>query len=478
MQPDATAEGAVARPPSRAASPAPSHNSVRGAVGALRPQVSRRNLLIGSALGLGAAAGGTLLTRRLLPPAHDTLADRPLHSLTAAFSSADERSLISSAEAVLPGSRVQASAPAAHELLTREREWLASLAGWTRRGPHAGLVRDAYLDLFVLTEGLPATVAGWTTAWRHIWPRDTAHAAVAFAAAGDLPRAETLLDFLADAPRTDEGWFEARYALDGTGAPDDRSPQFDGLGWAAWAVGWIHENAMPTTAQRDAFVQRRAPFARSLAQSLLGELDAHGGRPPVSSDYWEVFEWRVTLGTAAPALAGLQRLQPVLAAADDPLEEACARAEAELSDHIAERFAAHGFPRHAGGSHADSAVGFMLPPYVRDWRDAEHVRSELARTEDALRQPAGGISPGERWARDGVSWTPETAVFALAHATSPEAGHRAEAVRLLDWLGAHRTPAGSYPEKVLAGGEPAAVAPLAWTAACVALAAHSLSLAE
>ena len=45
---------------------------------------------------------------------------------------------------------------------------------------------------------------------------------------------------------------------------------------------------------------------------------------------------------------------------------------------------------------------------------------------------------------------------------------------MVQWLGEHRTIGGSYPEKVLETGEPAAVAPLAWTGAAVLLAIQGL----
>lgn len=45
---------------------------------------------------------------------------------------------------------------------------------------------------------------------------------------------------------------------------------------------------------------------------------------------------------------------------------------------------------------------------------------------------------------------------------------------MLGWLATHRTGAGSLPEKVLFDGRPAAVAPLAWTAANVLLAIDAL----
>jgi GH15 family glucan-1,4-alpha-glucosidase len=83
-----------------------------------------------------------------------------------------------------------------------------------------------------------------------------------------------------------------------------------------------------------------------------------------------------------------------------------------------------------------------------------------------MRQPAGGLSPGVGWRKDGISWTPETALFALAAAAS---GETELALGWVSWLDSHRTVLGSLPEKVTARGNPAAVAPLAWTAALVVL---------
>ncbi|MCR6490875.1 hypothetical protein [Cellulomonas sp. P24] len=89
---------------------------------------------------------------------------------------------------------------------------------------------------------------------------------------------------------------------------------------------------------------------------------------------------------------------------------------------------------------------------------------------DAMR-PAGGLAPGAGWKQDGLSWTPETALVALAAASDNDplvAGH------WLDWLSAHRTSWGSLPEKVNSDGTPGAPAPLAWTAASVILAVAAL----
>ena len=86
-------------------------------------------------------------------------------------------------------------------------------------------------------------------------------------------------------------------------------------------------------------------------------------------------------------------------------------------------------------------------------------------------RPAGGLAPGAAWKHDGISWTPETALFAAAWAAT---GHGPRAELLLRWLGDHRTEVGSFPEKVLHDGRPAAVAPLAWTASLVVIACHEL----
>lgn len=71
-----------------------------------------------------------------------------------------------------------------------------------------------------------------------------------------------------------------------------------------------------------------------------------------------------------------------------------------------------------------------------------------------------------------MAWTPETAVLAGAWATADDT--RGRAVETLDWLGRHRTDAGSLPEKVRDDGSPAGPAPLAWTAAVVVTAATDL----
>ncbi|MBN8881880.1 MAG: glycoside hydrolase family 15, partial [Salana multivorans] len=54
------------------------------------------------------------------------------------------------------------------------------------------------------------------------------------------------------------------------------------------------------------------------------------------------------------------------------------------------------------------------------------------------------------------------------------AGEEELARELIDWTLEHRTASGAIPEKVLADGSPAAVAPLAWSAANLVLAVCAL----
>ncbi|CAG7574602.1 hypothetical protein FB554_2788 [Barrientosiimonas humi] len=428
---------------------------------------TRRTVLRGG----GAVAllgAGTLFGARVLEQGAAFL---PLHATTVAFDGPVARREVTPAEfdLVVPGSRVLREAPDVDGLLARERGWLDSAAAWTRSGPHADLARSALLDLHVLTAGLPATVAGWSPPWRYVWPRDTAHVAAALAVAGHLTPAVQALRVLQRVPRRADGWFEARYRIEGDGPPDDRAPQLDGVGWALWAIDRV---------LREVPVQQRVPVARTVAPLAaaclavtLREIDTASGLPRPSPDYWEVDEARTTLGTAAPLAAGLDSAARVFAILGDERRRREAVAGAgRLRGSIRAGFGPSGYPRELGGRERDAAVAFLLPPYAPATDDAL-VAFRAAQQE--LRRPAGGLAPGAGWKRDGISWTPETALFALAAAG---AGEAARATALLDWVAAHRTAGGSLPEKVLQDGRPAAVAPLAWTAALVLLAAAELGV--
>jgi glucoamylase len=147
---------------------------------------------------------------------------------------------------------------------------------------------------------------------------------------------------------------------------------------------------------------------------------------------------------------------------------------------ITAAFARDGYPRTIGGpaSSVDLGVSYLLPPFVPASGPTDASGARETRVEDVWRtsatrmaRAAGGLAPGGSWPDDGVSWNTATSSHAL---TSAFVDDRPEAVRWLRWLDAHRTAAGSLPEKVLADGRPASVAPLAWPAAAVLIAADEL----
>ena len=371
---------------------------------------------------------------------------------------------------LVPGSRVLAGTPGTAIQVRAERDWLASgtvpavpgLAGST-------LVRDALLDLRTLSQGSGVPVAGWSPAWRYVWPRDSALAAAALAQTGHLTEAEAVLGFLQRVQPT-SGVFAARYLPDGTGGvPDDRGDQLDGTGWALWALAAVVD-AVPT-AERPRLVARyRGLLDRSAAAAQAA---VSGDRPlPVSSDYWERRERRPTLATAAVLRAGLEAAVRLYTVVGDPAASAAGAAAVRLGAAIRTRFAADGYPRYPGGSASsvDLGVVFLLPPFAAE-PSADAVAA-FRNAPRAMLRPAGGLAPGGSWRDDGISWTTATSSYALAAAAL---GDREAALRWLRWLDDHRTDAGSLPEKVLADGRPAAVAPLAWSAAAVVLSASALA---
>ena len=369
---------------------------------------------------------------------------------------------------VLPGTRVR-QGPGSAGRVAAERAWLA--AGTVPTVAELGdsdLVRGALLDLHVLSHPYGVPVAGWAGPWRYVWPRDSALAAAAFARTGHFDDAERVLDFLARV-QPDSGVFQARYLPDGSGVPDDRGIQLDGTGWALWASAQVADALPP--GERPDFVRRHRGLIERSEVAALGAIDRPQGLPPASADYWEVGERRTTLATAALILAGLNsaaRLEGY--AGDSVAAQRSAGGAARLGAAITRRFGPD-YPRHPGGpaGSVDLGVAFLLPPF-RATVDPQALRAFRA-AADPMSRPAGGLAPGGWWRHDGVSWTTATSSYALAAAAS---GDRAEAVQRLRWLQTHRTAEGSLPEKVLADGEPAAVAPLTWTAAVVVLTADAL----
>jgi GH15 family glucan-1,4-alpha-glucosidase len=261
----------------------------------------------------------------------------------------------------------------------------------------------------------------------------------------------------------DTGVFQARYLPDGSEPPDGRGVQLDGTGWALWALRQVVVQEK-TESDRRVLIQRYSKLLRRSTETLLA-LTADGSRmPPISADYWETKETRVTLATCATILMGLRSAQTLYDLVNSPQASALKKAADNFQQLVLEAFAADGFPRHLGGSRqsVDMGVAFLLPPFgnvtdtqvLQTWRDSSRY----------LARPAGGLAPGGSWRRDGISWTVPTSIYAIVEACQ---GMRSEAVSRLQWLDSHRTPLGSLPEKVLASGSPASVAPLGWTAAGV-----------
>lgn len=360
-------------------------------------------------------------------------------------------------------------------------DWL-----WLHRGDPPGegtayedMARRALLDLRVLTEpgGTEpgAVLAAGSRGWDYVWPRDAAFVAVAYARTGYRQESLDVLRFV-QAQQAADGSMHARYLPDGSGpVPDGRGLQEDGPGWSLWAAREVLDAEGPQT--RGSVATTLTPLVTRSTARILGQLDSRTGLPLPSPDYWEVPERRLTLGIAATSLAGLEAaalleqqglIDPAAWAEVGVDPASLEQRAADLRAAVVAEFGPD-FPRHAGGS-SDAAVTFLLPPFT----GCPVVGADAARVAAVpeMERPAGGVAPGAGWRRDGVSWTPQTALQALASAANDD---REAALRWLDWLDAHRTEAGSLPEKVLFDGRPAAVAPLAWTSAVVLITLDELA---
>ena len=195
--------------------------------------------------------------------------------------------------------------------------------------------------------------------------------------------------------------------------------------------------------------------ADAAARSLTGD-----GLPGPAMDYWED-SVQVTLGTAAPLLAGLR------AAADLAADVGGATA---TSDGRRWSAAAARLARASRRHSAERAISARLPPGrvpMRPSRSSGRLSRRQApgccrrpgQHSELVHRPNGGLRPGSDWSgTPDVAWTPETAFFALFDAaTGSTTRHRP------CWRGLPRTGRGwaRYP----AGQprwKPASVAPLAW----------------
>jgi len=225
-------------------------------------------------------------------------------------------------------------------------------------------------------------------------------------------------------------------------------------------------------ADRAAAADRLKPMIVRSTRHLLALTDRRGTLPKASSDFWELGEATLTLGTAAPLLSGLEAAGQLSRDVGQPARAGAAVARSkDLRAAIEDGFGPL-FARYPGGRELDAATAFLLPPFQRVALPGAYAAWRAS--ADPMARPAGGLAPGAGWKNDGISWTPQTALYSL---TAAWAGDTGSAEARLTWIDAHRTPSGAIPEKVLADGSPAAVAPLSWSAACVVLAVAQLDRA-
>jgi glucoamylase len=326
----------------------------------------------------------------------------------------------------------------------------------------------ALLDLRLSVRPDGAVVAAWHGDWRYAWPRDSSWVVAALAGTGHLTTAFQVLRFLQRVQRPDGTW-AARYRLDGSPVRDGRPAELDATGWVPWAVWSWAQAAERAGSGLGAGTVRRdlaqlwpmvAAAANAATRSLSGD-----GLPGPAMDYWED-SVQVTLGTAAPLLAGLRAAADLAAGmGTQPAGRRWAGAAARLSAAVQVRFGRTGYQRTpSSASGADAAITFLGPPLAVP---SQAVRRAVQQAQDALRQPNGGLLPGAAWTGStDVAWTAETAFFALFDAGTGRSG---AATGLLSWLAGHRTRLGELPEQVNADGKPVAVAPLDWTDAVVLL---------
>jgi glucoamylase len=328
------------------------------------------------------------------------------------------------------------------------------------------LATRALLDLRLMVRPDGAVIAGLHQGWDYTWPRDSSWVAAALAGTGHPDAALSILRFLQRVQPADGIW-AARYYPDGSGPVEDGRPaELDAVGWVPWAVwSWAVTQRITAGSPARAELVQLWPMVTRAADAAADSLTSDG-LPRPAMDYWEDKPIEVTLGTAAPLLAGLRCAADLAAVLGDGTAQArWAAAAARLSAAIAGAFGRTGYQRtSAVGSGADAAVTFLGPPFATP--DAAVVRAASA-AERELTEPDGGLRPGTAWpGAPGVAWTPETAMFALFDAAT---GQQAAAGRLLSWLAAHRTGLGELPEQVSPVGQPVSVAPLAWTDAIVLL---------
>jgi GH15 family glucan-1,4-alpha-glucosidase len=350
-----------------------------------------------------------------------------------------------------------------------DRDWLRAGLVPGATTTQRSMATRALLDLRLAVRPNSAVVAGWHSGWEYAWPRDSSWVAVALSETGHPAMAYRILRFL-QRMQAGNGIWTARYLPDGSGpVRDGRPAELDADGWVPWAVwSWALTQQLTPGSQPRRDLALLWPMVTQAADAAVRSL-TQDGLPGAAMDYWED-SVQVTLGTAAPLLAGLRAaadLAPDIGGAAAASQgRRWAAAAARLASAITATFGRTGYQRTAAtGSGADAAVTFLGPPFAEPGPQVVHAARSA---QQALAVPDGGLQPGASWpGTPDVAWTAETAFFALFDAAT---GQHRRAAALLDWLAAHRTKLGSLPEQVNSASQPASVAPLSWTDAVTLLA--------
>ncbi len=343
--------------------------------------------------------------------------------------------------------------------------WLTSGTTPGRSPLTRAMANRALLDLHMSILPNGAVVAGWHSMWEYSWPRDSSWVAVALADTGHRGDALRILRFL-HRTQLPGGTWAARYWPNGFGpVRDGRPAELDAVGWVPWAAwSWFASSRSARPAMR-ADLAQLWPMVSAAAEAAVRSLSP-GGLPVASADYWE-HGVQVTLGTAAPLLAGLRASAAIAnTLGHHDMARRWTAATARLETAVGAAFGCYDYHRLAyDSSGPDASITFLGPPF----EPANTTINRVARNaEKALTLPNGGILPGTDWpGNKTIAWTPETAFFALFDAST---GRHQQAASLLLWLADHRTRLGAIPEQVNAQGRAISVAPIAWTDAAVLLA--------
>ncbi len=369
----------------------------------------------------------------------------------------------------VPLTRAESACVAATE--RADRNWLRTGLVPGATATQQAMATRALLELRLAVRPDGAVLTGWHAGagYEYAWPRDSSWVAVALADTGHPAMAYQILEFLQRVQARDGTW-AARYRPDGSGpVRDGRPAELDADGWVPWAVwSWAVTQRLGAAGEPRRELARLWPMVTRAADAAARSLTADG-LPGPAMDFWED-SVQVTLGTAAPLLAGLRAAADLATDVGGATATSDGRrwaaAAARLARAITATFGQIGYQRTPdAGSGADAAITFLGPPFAVPDPEVLQAASSAQRS---LTVPNGGLRPGSSWSgTPDVAWTPETAFFALFDAATGQPG---PASAVLAWLAAHRTRLGSLPEQVNAAGQPASVAPLAWTDAVTLLA--------